>query len=102
MFPSRLVTLLAFVSIALSSPVFNNFVVHESRKDVPSGFVKSGSAPAGEVLQLRLALVQGDMAGLEEKLFAVSTPDSPLYGQFLTKEEVRLLSLHTIACFYQY
>ncbi|KAI0769638.1 family S53 protease [Trametes elegans] len=62
--------------------------VHEAREDVPDGFVHSGSAPQDTVLNLRLALVQSDPAGLEKALLDVSTPSSDLYGQHLSKEEV--------------
>ncbi|KLO16441.1 family S53 protease [Schizopora paradoxa] len=88
MFSAKLLTLLAILPLVLSSPVFNNLVLHEQRDGVPDGFVNSGAAPADQVLNLRFGLVQGDMATLEQKLFAVSTPGSPEFGQHLTKEEV--------------
>ncbi|KAL5512352.1 hypothetical protein ACEPAG_3344 [Sanghuangporus baumii] len=78
----------SFVAAVSASPLFRNFVVHEQRSEIPDGFVKVGAAPADQVLNLRLALVNSDMAGLEEKLYAVSTPGSALYGQHLSKEEV--------------
>ena len=62
--------------------------VHERRDAPPSGFVNSGSAPAEQALTLRLALVQSNAQGLEDALYAVSTPGSPQYGQHLSKEEV--------------
>ena len=40
------------------------------------------------MLKLRLALVQSDPDGLIEALYSVSDPDSPRYGQYLSKEEV--------------
>lgn len=64
-------------------------MLHEQRDNIPDGFVKSGSAPPDQVLNFRLGLVQGDMATLEQRLYAVSTPSSPEYGQHLSKEEVR-------------
>jgi hypothetical protein len=66
-----------------------NMVVHESREAVPSGFIKLGAAPASHTLTLRLGLAHSDIAGLEERLMAVSTPSSADYGKFLTKEQVR-------------
>ncbi len=63
-------------------------VVHESRQSVPEGFVESGPANGETVLSLRAALVQSDMAGLEQELYAVSTPGSERYGQHLSKEDV--------------
>ena len=81
--------LASLLSGAFASPTFSNLVVHESISDAPDGFSKVGSARAGQMLNLRIALVNSDIAGLEDKLFAVSTPSSALYGQHLTKEEVK-------------
>lgn len=92
----RIPFFLAFVA-AVSAAPFRNLVPHESRQGVPNGFVKTGSAPADQMLNLRLALVNSDMAGLEKALYAVSTPDSAQYGQHLTKEEVGL-SYHNFVC----
>ena len=36
--------------------------------------------------------VQGDMEGLSEQLYAVSTPGSPSYGKHLSKEEASHLA----------
>lgn len=90
MLSMRLLSLLAILPLVLSvpSPAFNNLVLHEQRDGVPNGFVNSGPAPGDQTLKLRLGLVQSDMATLEQKLYAVSTPGSPEYGQHLTKEEV--------------
>ncbi|KAI0294255.1 subtilisin-like protein [Multifurca ochricompacta] len=62
-------------------------VQHELIDLVPSGFVSKGPAPTSQVLKLRLALVQNNIKGLEDALMAVSSPGSPKYRQFLTKEE---------------
>ncbi|KAJ7806655.1 family S53 protease [Mycena olivaceomarginata] len=40
------------------------------------------------MLDLRMALKQSDTAGLEQALYAVSTPGNPAYGKHLTSEEV--------------
>lgn len=74
-----------------ASPTFSNLVVHESITNAPDGFSKVGAASADQMLNLRIALVNSDIAGLEDKLFAVSTPSSALYGQHLSKEEVRIV-----------
>ncbi|KAI0769591.1 family S53 protease [Trametes elegans] len=65
--------------------------VLESRSEVPQGFVFSGAAPPTTTLQLRLALTQSDIPGLHKALYDVSDPDSPHYGQHLTKAEVEKL-----------
>ncbi|KAI0291167.1 family S53 protease [Multifurca ochricompacta] len=62
-------------------------VQREQINSVPSGFVSKGPAPTSQILNLRLALVQNNPKGLEEALMTVSSPDSPQYRQFLTKEE---------------
>lgn len=77
-----------FVSTAAASPAFRDYILHEQRSAAPAGFVRKGVAPPEQVLDLRIALVQGDMAGLEKALYDVSTPGSSLYGRHLTKDEV--------------
>ncbi|EIM89476.1 family S53 protease [Stereum hirsutum FP-91666 SS1] len=63
-------------------------VVHERRDSVPSGFVHVGAAPEDEVLSLKFALTQSNFPGLESELYAISTPGSERYRQFLSKEQV--------------
>lgn len=86
---SKFLLLASFIAAVAANPVFRSLVLHEQREDIPAGFVKTGAAPADQPINLRVALVQGDMAGLEKALFDVSTPGSELYGQHLSKEEVR-------------
>ncbi|KAJ7932752.1 subtilisin-like protein [Mycena leptocephala] len=79
----------SLLALAYGKPtVPANLVVHDRRAAAPAGFVHSGAAPADKTLNLRINLVQNDIAGLESALYAASTPDSALYGQWLTKEEV--------------
>lgn len=68
-----------------------DMVVHESRANIPEGFVDDGPANGTTVINLRAALVQNDIAGLEQELYAVSTPGSQRYGQYLTQAEVNLM-----------
>ncbi|KAH9948990.1 peptidase S8/S53 domain-containing protein [Amylocystis lapponica] len=74
-------------TLALGSPVSRNMQVHEKRDSIPNGFVARGAAPLDQVLKLRIALKQSDPAGLEAALYDVSTPSSPNYGKYLTREE---------------
>ena len=83
----------SFIAAVSASPAFRDLVVHEQRQSAPNGFTAKGPAPADQILNLRIALVQGDMGGLEKALYDVSIPDSPLYGQHLTKEKVYHLYL---------
>ncbi|THH00166.1 hypothetical protein EW145_g7124 [Phellinidium pouzarii] len=78
----------SFIAAVSANPVVRNLILHEQRESIPKGFVKIGSASEEQVLNLRLSLVSSDAPGLENALYAVSTPDSARYGQHLTKEEV--------------
>ena len=62
--------------------------LHEARTIVPFGYALASPASPDTVLQLRIALVQNNTAGLIDTLYEVSTPESSHYGQYLTKEEV--------------
>ncbi|OSC98853.1 family S53 protease [Trametes coccinea BRFM310] len=75
-------------ALAYGKPMARSMQVHDSRQTVPPSFQLVGPAPPDTMLNLRLALVRGNMSGLETVLMDVSTPSSPLYGQHLTKEEV--------------
>ncbi|KAI9436186.1 subtilisin-like protein [Lactarius indigo] len=85
-----LAVLPSFFSLALASSHFNkrDMSLHERRDSVPEGFTSKGPAPRDAALRFRLALVQNDTEGLQTKLMDVSTPSSPQYGQWLSKEEV--------------
>ncbi|KAJ7750792.1 family S53 protease [Mycena metata] len=41
-----------------------------------------------QILNLRLALAQKDISGLQDTVYGVSTPGSSRYGQYLSKEEL--------------
>lgn len=86
-------TLFIFVLSTLANPTSRStLVVHERRDNVPSGFVFNGPAPPSTMLTLRMALTSTNLPALEAALYDVSTPGNELYGQHLTKEEVRLLT----------
>lgn len=82
------IVLPVLVAGACASSRFSNLVVHESISSAPNGFTRLSSASANQILSLRIALASSDITGLEDMLYAVSTPRSPLYGQHLSKEEV--------------
>ena len=86
---SKLVLIASLFTLAAAKPFARNMVVRESRSAAPSGFVHSGAAAADQVVKLRIALVQSNPNGLIDALYDVSTPGNALYGQHLTKEEVR-------------
>lgn len=81
----------SLISLVCAEPIARSMFVLESRNTVPSGFADSGPAAADTSIDLRIQLAQNNIAGLEEELYAVSTPSSARYGQHLTKEEVSLI-----------
>ncbi|KAJ7700742.1 subtilisin-like protein [Mycena rosella] len=84
----------SLLALAYAKPT-GNLVLHDRRTAAPAGFVRSGAAPAAKTLNLRINLVQNNLAGLESALNAASFPDSPLYGQWLSKEEVEAFARPT-------
>ncbi|KAL1850710.1 hypothetical protein VTK73DRAFT_9606 [Phialemonium thermophilum] len=81
-----------WLRVLASSPLLSGGlgVVHEQLAVVPHGWTRVGGANARSVTTFTIALRQ-EFEGLEEKLLDVSTPGSPNYGKFLTKEEVEKL-----------
>ncbi|PCH43830.1 family S53 protease-like protein [Wolfiporia cocos MD-104 SS10] len=79
--------IISLASLAVCKPTARNMRVLGRRDSAPSGFTLKGAASPDSVLNLRIALAQSNPAGLEEALYDVSTPSSPNYGQYLTKEE---------------
>ena len=80
--------LASLATLALGKPTTRNLKLHEIRQGAPSGFSLTGSADPNQTLKLRLALVQGNVAELERKLYDVSMPTSSNYGKHLSKSEV--------------
>lgn len=78
----------ALAAVALSSPTRRTLNVHDRRDAVPQGFAAKGPTSADTVVKLRIGLTAKNIAGLEDKLFDVSTPSSLNYGKYLTYEEV--------------
>ena len=85
---SKVLILSALFSLALAKPMARDMKVHESRQNLPSGYVRTGAADPSTQLKLRIALVQNNPQGLIEALYAVSTPESASYGEHLSKDEV--------------
>ena len=78
----------------------STFSVHELRQAIPSGFTQVGPAPPETTISLRLALAESNPNGVIDALYSVSDPDSPSYGQYLSKDEVgdfRSLEMHAFA-----
>ena len=84
---SKILVLSTLFSLALAKPTARDMKVREARESVPSGYVRTGAAPADTELQLRISLVQNNPNGLIDALYDVSTPGSASYGEHLSKEE---------------
>ncbi|TFY66493.1 hypothetical protein EVG20_g4594 [Dentipellis fragilis] len=79
-------------SFVFATPVISGALhVHERRGAPPVGYTMMGRPSDDHVLSLGLALVENNRDGLVQKLYAVSTPDSPDYGNHLSKEDVEAL-----------
>ncbi len=88
--------LFGLFSLSLGRPTAHDPLhVHERRTDVPNGFKYVGKADPSAVLDLRIALVQGNPSGLAAALYDVSNPGSANYRKHLNKAEVRLCSCST-------
>ncbi|OCH90803.1 family S53 protease [Obba rivulosa] len=74
-------------ALSLGKPLSHPLQRRDVLEDIPNGFKWSSTPSPSTVLQMRLALVQSDPAGLERALYDVSTPSSPSYGNYLTREE---------------
>lgn len=92
--------ILLSLSGAYASSKFSDLVIHESIPSAPNGFTRLSDAPSDKTLNLRIALANSNITGLENMLYAVSTPSSPMYGQHLSKEEVRSGFAYVISCAY--
>ncbi|KAJ6498221.1 family S53 protease [Mycena vulgaris] len=88
----RLISLLplaAVFAVGNANPMGRRvMVVHESVTAVPSGFAHAGTVSPSKEITLRIALVQSNIAGLQQMTYAVSDPTNALYGQHLTPQEV--------------
>lgn len=88
MFRAGLLVALAYASAVLA----RTLRVHERRTSLPSGFVQEGPAAPEDVLELRFALTNTDISGLEAALMDAATPGSANFRQWLSKEQVRRAS----------
>lgn len=78
---------IAFLFLLLAG-VHANSLVLEKRDGPPPGFSCVGQTPLDQTLNLRLALMQNNIAGLQDTVYDISTPGNARYGQYLTQDEV--------------
>ncbi|KAJ5683613.1 Peptidase S8/S53 subtilisin/kexin/sedolisin [Penicillium macrosclerotiorum] len=82
---------LAVVSLLASTAVAEVF---ERLAAVPQGWHYSRTPRANQPIKLQIALAQGDVAGFEQAVLEMSTPEHPNYGQhFKTHDEMKRMLL---------
>ncbi|KAJ6464216.1 peptidase S8/S53 domain-containing protein [Mycena vulgaris] len=78
---------ITFLSLLLAG-VHGEFLVVEKRDGPGPGFSLTGPTPPGQILNLRLALTQSNIAGLQDAVYDISTPGHARYGQYLTQDKI--------------
>jgi tripeptidyl-peptidase I len=80
-----------FLTLIISFSEAKPLALHtrHSSRVLPSGFVETGSPSDATLISIRVGLKAADNAGLEQKLYEVSTPGSGSYGQYLSRDQVR-------------
>ncbi|KAI2776864.1 subtilisin-like protein [Daldinia loculata] len=73
----------------LQATVEGKDVVVESLPKVPMGWRKVKNADPNQVVKLRIALEQPNLGQFEQTLYDISTPQHRLYGQHLSRDEVK-------------
>ncbi|OTB16654.1 hypothetical protein K445DRAFT_316932 [Daldinia sp. EC12] len=73
----------------LQATVQGKDVVVESLPKVPMGWRKVKNADPNQVIKLRIALEQPNLGQFEKVLYDISTPQHPLYGRHLSRDEVK-------------
>ncbi|KAI1380902.1 subtilisin-like protein [Hypoxylon crocopeplum] len=73
----------------LQTAVASKDVVVESLPKVPMGWRKLRNADPDQVIKLRIALEQPNLGQFEQILYDISTPQHPLYGRHLSRDELR-------------
>ncbi|KAJ5594651.1 Peptidase S8/S53 subtilisin/kexin/sedolisin [Penicillium hispanicum] len=72
--------------------------VFERLAAVPEGWQYSRTPGANQPIRLQVALAQGNVAGFEQALMEMSTPDHPNYGQhFRTHDEMKRMLQPSVA-----
>ncbi|ATY60456.1 family S53 protease [Cordyceps militaris] len=57
-------------------------------KKLPSSWVATGAADSSAVIKAQIGIKQTNIKGLQDKLADIADPNSPNYGQWLSREEV--------------
>ncbi|KAI1865824.1 uncharacterized protein JN550_008082 [Neoarthrinium moseri] len=85
--------LLGAALLLLESTAVSKNLVVESLLSAPDGWLKVKNADTSQTIRLRIALEQPNITNgkFEQTLYGLSTPDHSLYGQHLSREELRAL-----------
>lgn len=82
----------AFVALfQLQTVVEGKIILVEDLREIPSGWTKLRDANGDQWIKLRIALEQPNLDKFEQTLYNISYPLHPLYGQHLSREELRYL-----------
>ncbi|KAI0838655.1 subtilisin-like protein [Hypoxylon sp. FL0890] len=82
-------SLLCAALALLQTVVESKYVTVESLPKVPTDWRKIRNADLAQVIKLRIALEQPNLGQFEQVLYDISTPQHPLYGQHLSRDEVK-------------
>ncbi len=85
----------AFIALALpflaatslGAPT-SNYVVHESRDFLPTGWVKSLKVDGRQRIPMKFGLKQSNIENMDNILMDVSDPTSPNYGNHMNAQQV--------------
>src|ERR1700759_5501568 len=86
MVTSRILRLAGFIIL----PCLQSFaaVTVEKIKHIPAGWSHTSTPSDSKLIALQVALSMQNLDQLESKLAAISTPSSPLYGEYLDLDDV--------------
>jgi tripeptidyl-peptidase-1 len=82
------VSLFILASLVAAGAAKPGFILHEKIATAPMDFILHGLVHPDTLLDLRFALRQNNMAGLEKVLLDISSPESTRYGHHLSQQEV--------------
>jgi tripeptidyl-peptidase-1 len=82
-------SLLCAVIALLQAVAEGKNVLVEDLREVPVGWTKLRDAKSDQLIKLRIALEQPNLDRFEQTLYDISTPQHALYGQHLSREELK-------------
>lgn len=74
--------------LAAPAPPHGPLVKFGEITKLPSKWVATGAADGAAVIKAQIGIKQNNIKGLQDKLADIADPNSPNYGQWLSKEEV--------------